>query len=186
MVAANTDPLADLVARAAVPMDGTAADLDPVLDRIGSAQFVLVGEAWHGTHEFYRTRADITRRLIDEKGFNAVAVEADWPDSWRVNRFVHGFNDDNTAENALEGFERFPQWMWRNADVLDFVGWLRNHNGGRSRDEDRAGFFGIDLYSLHASIERVLNYLDRVDPAAAARARQRYACFEPFGEDTPA
>src|SRR2546428_12131273 len=99
MVAATTDPLTDIVARAAVPMDGTAGDLDPVLDRIGGARFVLIGEASHGTHEFYRTRADITRRLIDEKGFNAVAVEADWPDAWRVNRFVQGFNDDDTARN---------------------------------------------------------------------------------------
>jgi erythromycin esterase-like protein len=121
----------------------------------------------------------ITKRLIEEHGFTAVAAEADWPDAHRVTRFVHGADDDATAEEALRGFERFPTWMWRNADVLDFVGWLRARTDAGERP---VGFFGLDLYSLYRSVESVIGYLDRIDPAAAQRARARYACFEPFQE----
>jgi erythromycin esterase-like protein len=144
---------------------------------------VLIGEASHGTHEFYRERAQITKRLIVEKGFTAVAVEADWPDAYRVNRFVRGTGDGVTAIGALAGFQRFPTWMWRNADVLDFVGWLRAHNDTLSSDAPKVGFYGLDLYSLHASIAAVIDYLETVDPAAAQRARERYACFDYFGEN---
>ena len=148
-------------------------------DLVGDARFVLIGEASHGTHEFYAARARMTRRLIEEKGFGAVAVEADWPDAYRVNRYVRARSDDVTAEEALGGFERFPAWMWRNAVVLDFVGWLREHNDDLGGDERaKAGFYGLDLYSLYRSIHEVISYLDRVDPAAAARARERYACFD--------
>ena len=156
-----------------VPSDGALSNL------VGDAQFVLIGEASHGTHEFYAARAHMTRRLIEEKGFGAVAVEADWPDAYRVNRYVRARSDDVTAEEALRGFERFPTWMWRNAVVLDFVGWLREHNDDLGGDERaKAGFYGLDLYSLYRSIHEVISYLDRVDPAAAARARERYACFD--------
>jgi erythromycin esterase-like protein len=165
---------------AAHPLRGDAGDLDPILRRVGDARFVLIGEASHGTHEFYRLRAQITKRLILEKGFTAVAVEADWPDAYRVNRFVRARGDDADATEALGGFRRFPQWMWRNADVLDFVGWLRAHNESVER---RVGFYGLDLYSLHASVEAVLAYLRIVDPAAAQAARERYACFDHFGRD---
>jgi erythromycin esterase-like protein len=167
------------------PLRGTSDDFDPLLALIGGARFVLIGEASHGTHEFYRIRAEITKRLIREKGFQAVAVEADWPDAYRVNRFVHGRGSDTDATDALGGFKRFPQWMWRNADVLDFVGWLRAHNE-EQREDAKVGFYGLDLYSMHASIEAVLRYLAVVDPAAAERARFRYACFEHFGEDAQA
>jgi erythromycin esterase-like protein len=167
------------------PLRGTSDDFDPLLALIGGARFVLIGEASHGTHEFYRIRAEITKRLIREKGFQAVAVEADWPDAYRVNRFVHGRGSDTDATDALGGFKRFPQWMWRNADVLDFVGWLRAHNEGQ-REDAKVGFYGLDLYSMHASMEAVLRYLAVVDPAAAERARFRYACFEHFGEDAQA
>ncbi|HME82240.1 MAG TPA: erythromycin esterase family protein [Candidatus Eremiobacteraceae bacterium] len=163
-------------------LDGTPADHDQLLDAIGDAPYVLLGEATHGTHEFYRERAAITVRLIKEKGFNAVAVEADWPDAYRVNRFVRGRGGDAEAIDALGGFERFPTWMWRNADVLEFVGWLRAHNEGRS-DAAKTGFYGLDLYSLHASIDAVIAYLERVDPDGARRARERYACFDLFGPD---
>jgi erythromycin esterase-like protein len=142
----------------------------------------LLGEATHGTHEFYRERAYITRRLITEKGFAAVAVEADWPDAYRVNRYVRSTGDDEASVDALAGFERFPTWMWRNADVLDFVGWLRSHNDTKKADE-RAGFYGLDLYSLRASMQAVLAYLEKVDPDAARRARARYACFDRFGDE---
>jgi erythromycin esterase-like protein len=158
-------------------LTGSPRDYDDLLALIGDAHFVLLGEASHGTHEFYRDRAEITKRLIMEKGFNAVAVEADWPDAYRVNRFVRRISDDQDAVEALGDFKRFPTWMWRNADVLDFAGWLRECG----RD---VGFYGVDLYSLFTSIEKVIESLEKVDPAAARRARQRYACFDHFGEDS--
>ena len=175
--------LLDLVRDAAHPLTGSAQDYDPLLELIGEARFVLLGEATHGTHEFYRERAQITKRLILEKGFTAVAVEADWPDAYRVNRFVRGQGEDEDAADALSGFRRFPAWMWRNADVLDFIGWMRAHNEALSAGQLQAGFYGLDLYSMHASIQAVLEYLDKVDPEGARRARHRYACFEHFGED---
>jgi erythromycin esterase-like protein len=176
--------LPKLIRDACEPLTGSPRDYDPLLDLVGGARFVLLGEATHGTHEFYRERAQITKRLIREKSFNAVAVEADWPDAYRVNRFVRGVSDDADATDALAGFKRFPQWMWRNADVLDFVGWLRTHNDAQKTAEGKAGFYGLDLYSLHASIEAVITYLAKVDPASAGRARKRYACFDHFGKDT--
>jgi erythromycin esterase-like protein len=171
---------------AAWPLVGSAEDYDPLLERVGDARFVLLGEASHGTHEFYRERAQITKRLIRETGFNAVAVEADWPDAYRVNRYVRDRGEDAEAIDALAGFRRFPAWMWRNADVLDFVGWLRAHNEEAGSRSPRVGFYGLDLYSLHASMEAVLAYLGKVDPHAAERARARYACFDLYGEDTQA
>jgi erythromycin esterase-like protein len=158
-------------------------DFDPLLALVGDAPIVLLGEASHGTHDFYRVRAEITKRLIRTRGFRAVAVEADWPDAYRVNRYVRGSSGDADAEEALAGFRRFPQWMWRNADVLDFVGWLREHNDGISDDAAQTGFYGLDLYSLHASIAAVLEYLQVVDPEAAVRAARRYGCFDHFGTD---
>lgn len=178
--------LKDVVAGASVPLTGAATDYEALLELIGDARFVLLGEASHGTHEFYKERAQITKRLITERGFNAVAVEADWPDAYRVNRYVHGEGTDADAVEALGGFKRFPAWMWRNADVLDFVGWLRAHNDDVTDSQRKVGFFGLDLYSLHASIEAVLNYLDKVDPIGASAARYRYSCFEHFGEDPQA
>lgn len=168
------------------PLVGATTDYDPLLHLIGDARFVLLGEASHGTHEFYRERAQITKRLIQEKGFNAVAVEADWPDAYRVNRYVRGVGTDAEAVDALGGFQRFPAWMWRNADVLDFVGWLRAHNDSVGTGAPKTGFYGLDLYSLHASMEAVIAYLEKVDPEAAKRARARYACFDHYGEDTQA
>jgi erythromycin esterase-like protein len=173
----------DLVREVARPLTGADADYDPLLEFIGDARFVMLGEASHGTHEFYRQRAQITKRLVEERGFTTVAVEADWPDAYRVNRYVRGASGDADAVEALAGFKRFPAWMWRNADVLDFIGWLRAYNDALSPSAIRTGFYGLDLYSLHASIEAVLNYLDRVDPEGAQRARRRYACFEHFGQD---
>lgn len=178
--------LKDVVAGAAVPLTGAATDYDALLDLIGDSRFVLLGEASHGTHEFYKERAQITKRLIAEKAFTAVAVEADWPDACRVNQYVRGEGNDAEAVDALSGFKRFPAWMWRNADVLDFIGWLRAHNDDLADGGQKTGFFGLDLYSLHASIEAVLKYLDKVDPIAASSARYRYSCFEHFGEDPQA
>src|SRR5882724_2338263 len=175
--------LTDLVRNSALPLNGSSDDYDSLMDLIGNSRFVLLGEASHGTHEFYRERAQITKRLIAEKGFTAVAVEADWPDAYRINRYVRGERDDADSVDSLSGFKRFPSWMWRNADVLDFIGWLRAYNEDLSADSEMAGFYGLDLYSLYTSIEAVLNYLDKVDTVAARQARERYGCFEQFGED---
>ncbi len=176
---------AALVKAAACPLRrGEMSDYDPLLDMIGDARFVLLGEASHGTHEFYRERAQITKRLITEKGFNAVAVEADFPDAQRVNHFVRGMSSDLDAVDSLGGFQRFPAWMWRNADVLDFIGWLRAHNDSLRHPMAKTGFYGLDLYSLNASMSAVLAYLDKIDPPAAKRARERYSCFSGFGGDT--
>jgi erythromycin esterase-like protein len=167
---------------AARPLTGGAHDYDPLLDLVGDARFVLLGEATHGTHEFYEERARITQRLIEDKGFHAVAVEADWPDAYRVNRYVRGQGEDRDANEALSGFQRFPNWMWRNTDVERFVDWLRKHNqkaAGR-----QVGFYGLDLYSMFTSISEVLGYLDKVDPQAARIARERYACFDHYHEDS--
>ncbi len=178
--------LTQTIREGAHPLTGTDTDYDSLLERIGDARLVLLGEASHGTHEFYQARAKITQRLIREKGFTAVAVEADWPDAYRVNRYVRGVGDDATGNEALAGFKRFPVWMWRNTDVLHFVEWLHAHNLPLDPQARQTGFYGLDLYSLHASIEAVINYLDKVDPEAAKRARYRYSCFDHYGEDTHA
>src|SRR5882724_6205795 len=183
----TTDPtLIEAVREAAQPLTGPVRDYDPLMDLIGDARFALLGEASHGTHEFYRERAQITKRLITEKGFTAVAVEADWPDAYRVNRFARGVSDDADAIQALADFRRFPTWMWRNTDVVEFVEWLRAHNGARPPSAPGVGFYGLDLYSLRASMEAVLRCLEKVDPDAAKRARARYACFDHVGGDTQA
>lgn len=170
---------ADLVRRAA--LDAPRGIPSPAVldDLIGDARVVLIGESSHGTHEFYEARAEITKWLITERGFSAVAAEADWPDAYRVNRYVRGLGTDGSAEEALRGFQRFPAWMWRNTVVRDFVGWLRWHNGRCETDGRRqTGFYGLDLYSLHRSMQEVIAYLDTVDPKAAERARARYGCFD--------
>ena len=170
---------ADLVAHAAIDAPGGVPPRDVLEDLIGDARVVLIGESSHGTHEFYQARAEITKWLIEHKGFNAVAAEADWPDAYRVNRYARGLGEDSTPEEALRGFQRFPAWMWSNTVVRDFVGWLRWHNGRCTADgREQTGFYGLDLYSLHRSTQEVISYLDTVDPQAAARARTRYACFD--------
>lgn len=174
------------VRAAARPWVGGPGDDEAVLDLVGDARFVLLGEASHGTHEFYAERARITRLLIERRGFGAVAVEADWPDAYRVNRYVRGVDADARGAEALGDFRRFPTWMWRNEAVLDFVEWLRGHNAARPGEEGRVGYYGLDLYSLHASIRAVVGYLDKVDPEAARRARSRYSCFDHVGEDAQA
>jgi erythromycin esterase-like protein len=180
-----TSSVVSTLRQEALALSGAASDYTPILDLIGDGRFALVGEASHGTDEFYRERAEITKRLILEKGYTAVAVEADWPDAYRVNRYVRGISDDADANAALSGFKRFPAWMWRNTVVLEFVQWLREYNDARPARE-KVGFYGIDLYSLFTSIDAVLSYLDTTDPSAAQRARFRYSCFDHFGEDTQA
>jgi erythromycin esterase-like protein/predicted phosphoribosyltransferase len=176
-------PPADPEAFAIRQLTGSAAEHDGLIAEAAKAKVVCIGEASHGTHDFYRERAEITRRLIDEAGFTAVAVEADWPDAHRVNRYVRGAGNDEDAEEALSDFRRFPVWMWRNADVAQFVGWLRERNDGVGEDRGKTGFYGLDLYSLHKSMEEVVSFLESVDPEAAQRARDRYSCFDHFGSD---
>jgi erythromycin esterase-like protein len=178
--------ISDTLRAAAHPLSGSALEYDPLIELIGGARIVLLGEASHGTHEFYRERARITQRLIEEVGFNVVAVEADWPDAYRVNRWVRGGVSDTVAAEALGDFVRFPRWMWRNRDVLAFVSWLRDFNDALPAGERKVGFYGLDLYSLFGSIAAVIDYLDQVDPEAARRARSRYACFDHFAEDSQA
>jgi erythromycin esterase-like protein len=155
----------NILKRAAQAIELDDPNYTDLLEQIGDASIVLIGEASHGTHEFYEQRAYITRLLIEHRGFHAVAVEADWPAALRVHRYVMEESDDADAREALGDFTRFPAWMWRNTVVVNFIDWLKGRN---------AGFFGIDLYSLYASIDAVLDYLGRVDPDAAARARHRY------------
>ena len=162
----------------ATPIVGARDDYDALLDLVGDHRLVLIGEATHGTHDFYRERARITKRLIEEKGFNAVAVEADWPDAYRVNRYVMGESADIDALTALTDFQRFPAWMWRNRDVAGFIEWLRARNDAHTDRRSKARFYGLDLYSLRASMEAVITYLDAVDLDAANAARARYSCFD--------
>jgi erythromycin esterase-like protein len=179
------DPAIGVVRREAQAMAPPVDGAGPIVDAIGDAPMVLIGEASHGTHEFYRTRAELTKALVLEKGFNVVAVEADWPDASRADAWVRHVRVEQNADSALGDFTRFPRWMWRNREVVEFLEWLHAHNQSRPPDE-RVGFYGLDLYSLHASIDAVLGYLRKVDPAGAERARYRYGCFDHFGEDTQA
>ena len=165
------------------PLTGSERDFDRIVRAAQHSPIVAIGEASHGTHDFHRVRAELTKRLIRELGFNAVAVEGDWPAAYRINRYVRGRGGDTDAAQALGGFVRFPQWMWRNADVLDFVGWLRAHNETQSSERGHVGFYGLDLYSLHESMHAVIDYLRIVDPEGARRAEARYACFDRFGSD---
>jgi protein-L-isoaspartate(D-aspartate) O-methyltransferase len=170
----------ELIRQAAEPLpEPDDPKFGAMFDRFAEARVVLLGEATHGTSEFYRARAQITRRLIEHHGFNIVAVEADWPDAFRIDRYVR-----HKAVHVGSGpaFRRFPQWMWRNVEVANFVDWLRAHNAALHPDE-HAGFFGLDIYNMSASIEAVIEYLDRIDPEAAAVARERYGCLTPWQRD---
>jgi erythromycin esterase-like protein len=179
---ASDQSTVEAVRDTALRFEGGTDGVTPVLDAIGDARVVLIGEASHGTDEFYRVRAELTQLLIERKGFHVVAAEADWPDAYRANRWVRLTSEDPDAVSALGDFTRFPRWMWRNDVVVAFLNWLRAYNGSRPPAE-RAGFVGLDLYSLHTSMDAVLGYLGKVDPEGARRARERYACFEDFGTD---
>lgn len=175
--------LSRAIERQAQPLTGALSDFDSLVEAARGKQLVLIGEASHGTSEFYRARAQLTCRLISELGFAGVAVEADWPDAYAVNRHVWNLDPQQRAEQALQVFERFPVWMWANTDVLDFIRWLAEFNAMPARAEAGlrpVGFYGLDLYSLHSSTRAVIGYLEKQDPPAAARARERYACLDQF------
>ena len=158
-------------------------DLDPLLDRIGNARYVLLGEASHGTREYYEWRAEISKRLILEKGFSFIAVEGDWPDCYRVNRYVKSDPDEGTsARSVLHAFNRWPTWMWANEEVVDLAEWLRGHNKGLPKRR-QVGFYGLDVYSLWDSLYAVIGYLSRVDPPAVETALRAFRCFQPHGQD---
>jgi erythromycin esterase-like protein len=176
---------AEAIARIAQPLSSEADFVRNLIDQIGDAKVVLIGEASHGTHEFYALRAALTKELIATRGFAGVAVEGDWPDSLRVDRYVRCTGTDRSANHALAGYTRFPRWMWRNREVEQFVEDLRAINLQRMAPA-RAGFYGLDLYSLDASMREVVKYLSAVDPAAAKRARERYACFDHAAGDPQA
>jgi erythromycin esterase-like protein len=186
--ATDVVPAADPVAEAELaaglrsavqPLTGAASDYDPLLALVGDAHLVLLGDATHGTHEFYAERGRITERLIAERGFDGLLIEGHWPGAESVSRYVRGIGPETTGEGALSGFFEFPTWMWRNAEFLAFLETLRAENRGRPAAE-RAGVWGLDLYSWHASADAVIAWLEDRDPAAAARARERYACFAAF------
>ncbi len=168
---------------------GRAQDYDHLIEAIGDASIVLIGEASHGTQEFYSERARITTRLIQECGFNAVAIEGDWPDAHRVDRYVRGMDESQggakSARDALRGFQRFPSWMWANHVVANWLDWLQYHNSSVRDPAKKVGFFGLDLYSMSSSMNSVVSYLQQRDPRAAAAARHRYACFDQVGISDP-
>jgi len=172
--------LPEMIAAAAEPLpDFEDPAFGNLFDRFADGRVVLLGEASHGTSEFYRARAAITRRLIEKHGFSIVAVEADWPDAAAIDRYVR----HRPARSMEPPFRRFPTWMWRNTDVDAFVGWMRDHNAGLDDTTRRAGFYGLDIYNMSASIAAVLRYLDQIDPDAAAVARQRYGCLTPWQKE---
>jgi erythromycin esterase-like protein len=158
-------------------------DLDPLMERIGDAHYVLLGEASHGTHEYYTWRTAISKRLIEEKDFNFIAVEGDWPDCYKVNRFVKGYMDANSgAHDLLDSFDRWPTWMWANWEIMALIEWLRKRNDALVRPK-KAGFYGLDVYSLWESMRTLIDYLQKTDPTAADIAKKAINCFEPYGED---
>ena len=193
MAAPTTAPASDVGAQGAAPVSalraaahpihGERRDYDALIERVGEARIVLLGESTHGSHELYRERARITKRLIAECGFTGVAIAASWTDAYGVNRYVHGAGERN-AEYALGSFRRFPSWLWRNADTLDFVAWLRAHNAGVRDPGRKVGFYGLDLYNLSRSTGAVISYLAARDAEGVERARARYECLQSFAEDS--
>lgn len=157
--------------------------LDPLMDRIGDSRIVLLGEASHGTHEYYIWRARITQKLIKEKGFNIIGVEGDWPDCYRINRYIRNYeSEENTSLEVLKQFHRWPTWMWANWEISALMDWLRSYNEGKSYNQ-QAGFYGLDVYSLWESLEAIINYLEKNDPKALETAKQAISCFQPYDRE---
>lgn len=157
----------------------TSADLDPLLDRIGDANYVLLGEASHGTHEYYTWRAQISKRLIEEKGFSFIAVEGDWPDCYHLNKWVKDNAPKGSLQDVLSKFKRWPTWMWANWEIAAFLQWLKKHNH-TLKYKQKVGFYGLDVYSLWDSLKIMMDYLEKEDPETAKIAHQAFLCFEPY------
>jgi erythromycin esterase-like protein len=168
----------------AIPFKENNMNYDAILSSIGDCRFALLGEASHGTTEFYRERCQITKKLIEQKGFNAIVIEGDWPDSYRVNDYIKGQSSDSDLLTALQGFQRFPTWIWRNEEVFDFLNWLKIFNERVYLKSNMVGFYGMDIYSLFTSMEVVLGYLKKVDPVLAQKAKKRFACFDHYNKDS--
>lgn len=177
----DTGPAVEAILHSAHPLT-SPSDLDPLLERIGNASIVMLGEASHGTHEYYTWRSHISKRLITEKGFSFIAVEGDWPDCYRLNRYVKGYTDHHSAVEVLKSFDRWPTWMWANWEVAALAEWMKKHNAAFS-NERKAGFYGLDVYSLWESMEAIMDYLEKTDPKALETARKAYRCFEPYSGD---
>jgi erythromycin esterase len=161
----------------------SSKDLDALIEDIGDRKVVMLGEASHGTHEYYTWRMALSRRLIEEKGFNFIAVEGDWPDCYKINRFVKGYKDaGDSVKDVLLNFDRWPTWMWANWEVAALAEWLREHNQTLS-GEKKVGFYGLDVYSLWDSMYAIMDYLEKEDPQAAQAVKSAIKCFEPFQED---
>ncbi|MEX2141728.1 MAG: erythromycin esterase family protein [Pirellulales bacterium] len=177
-----TTALVDEVGRRSLPLHDSQ-DLDSLLALVGDSHFVLLGEASHGTSEYYSWRHRLSERLIREKGFSFIAVEGDWPDCYRVNRYVRGFqNSGRNAREVLHAFNRWPTWMWANLEVVELAEWLRAHNE-KLPETEQVGFYGLDVYSLWDSMRAVIGYLSRMDGQAVGAALRAFECFEPYGED---
>ncbi|MFE3872010.1 erythromycin esterase family protein [Flavobacterium sp. ZS1P70] len=178
----NSSEIIELLKKTATPLENLE-DLDPLMDYIGDAKYVLLGEASHGTHEYYTWRAKITQRLIQEKGFSFVGVEGDWPDCYRLNRFAKGYTNSGTdIYNVLNEFKRWPTWMWANWEIAAFIDWLKVYNINLPADK-RIGFYGLDVYSFRESMNSIIQYLEKNDPQALAIAKIAMKCFEPYGKD---
>ena len=172
----------DVLRKYAHPLK-SKVDLQPLFDRIGDERIVMLGEASHGTHEFYTWRTHITKKLIEEKGFNFIAVEGDWPDCYRVNRFVKGYDiESKSAYQVLHAFNRWPTWMWANWEIVALADWLQQYNRSKPSNK-RIGFYGLDVYSLWESMESIMQYLQKTDPQAMKAAEEAFQCFEPYRED---
>lgn len=179
---ANENEAVSAIKQWAYPLQ-SKADLQPLLDRVGDARIVMLGEASHGTHEYYTWRSHISKRLIEEKGFNFIAVEGDWPDCYRLNRFVKGYDAANkSAFKVLHAFNRWPTWMWANWEIIALADWLQQHNAALPANK-KAGFYGLDVYSLWESMDSIMQYLKKTDPSALKAAEEAYECFEPYRKD---
>ena len=178
----QTTDLTDLIKKISTPLNNPS-DLDPLMNYIGDANYVLLGEASHGTHEYYTWRAKITKRLIQEKGFSFIAVEGDWPDCYRLNRYIKNYEmPQKTAEEVLSGFNRWPTWMWANWEIVALAEWLKNYNTAFPVNK-KIGFYGLDVYSLWESMEGIIGYLKDHDEDTLSTAFKAIHCFEPFNQD---
>lgn len=178
----NSNKIVTLLDRFSSPLENIV-DLDPLMEYIGDAKYVLLGEASHGTHEYYTWRAKITQRLIQEKGFSFIGVEGDWPDCYRLNRFAKGYkNAGKDIYSVLNEFNRWPTWMWANWEVAAFIDWLKVYNESLALDK-KVGFYGLDVYSFRESMHSIIGYLEKNDPQALKAAKKVMECFEPYGHD---
>ena len=178
----QSNKIVELLSRTSSPLE-KSGDLDPLMDYIGDAKYVLLGEASHGTHEYYTWRAKITQRLIQEKEFSFIGVEGDWPDCYRLNRFAKGYlNSGKDIYGVLNEFNRWPTWMWANWEIAAFIDWLKVYNKNLTVDK-KIGFYGLDVYSFRESMRSIIDYLEKNDPIALKSAKKVMECFEPYGKD---